>query len=205
MRKQGLIPSAQPYTETLTSSGYTGTETAAPAVLAATGKDAPVDWVVVELRNKTTPKTVVTRVAALLQRDGDVADPLNNEAKLLIPNVVEGQYYVSLRHRNHLGVTTKDALLLSPTLTVVDFTLPTQTVMGNNARLLGTDIAMLWAGEANNSDSIIANGPGNDTNVVLGAVLMHPSNLLSNSNFRLQGYYATDLSIDGISLYSGPR
>lgn len=204
LRKQGLIPSAQPYTETLTSLGYTGTETAAPAVLAATGKDAPVDWVVVELRNKTTPKTVVTRVAALLQRDGDVADPLSNEAKLLIPNVVEGQYYVSLRHRNHLGVTTKDALLLSPTLTVVDFTLPTQTVMGNHARLLGTDIAMLWAGEANNSDSIIANGPGNDTNVVLGAVLMHPSNLLSNSNFRLQGYYATDLSMDGISLYSGP-
>jgi hypothetical protein len=204
LRKLGLIPSVQPYTDAVTSLGYTGTEAVAPAVLTTTGNDAPVDWVVVELRNKTTPKTVVTRVAALLQRDGDVADPLSNEAKLLIPNVVEGQYYVSLRHRNHLGVTTKDAVLLSPTLTAIDFSLTTQTVVGSNSRLLGKDVALLWAGEANNSDSVIANGPGNDTNVVLGTVLMHPTNLLTNSNFRLKGYYATDLNLDGISLYSGP-
>lgn len=204
LRKLNLIPAAQPYTNVDTSLGYTGKETLAPALLAVTGDDAPVDWVVVELRNKTTPKTVVARVAALLQRDGDVADPLTNEAKLLIPNVVEGQYNVSLRHRNHLGVTTKDAVLLSPTLTVVDFTQTSQTVMGNNTRLVNGSVTLMWAGEANNSDSVIANGPGNDTNVVLGTVLMHPTNLLTNSNFRLKGYYATDLNLDGTSLYSGP-
>ncbi len=75
-------------------------------------------------------------------------------------------------------------------MSVVDFGLTTQTVMGSNARFWVTDVAMLWAGEANNSDSVIANGPGNDTNVVLGTVLMHPTNLLTNSNFRLKGYYA---------------
>lgn len=204
LRKLNLIPSAQPYTDVNTSLGYTGTEVLAPSVLAVTGPDAPVDWVVVEIRDKTTPKTVVARAAALLQRDGDVADPLTNEAKLRIPNVTEGQYYLSLRHRNHLGVTTKDAMLLSPTLTVADFTLPSQTVMGSNARLGNGTVSLMWAGEANNSDSVIANGPGNDTNVVLGTVLMHPSNLLVNSNFRLSGYFATDLNLDGTTLYAGP-
>ncbi|OQW99670.1 MAG: hypothetical protein BWK73_50030 [Thiothrix lacustris] len=175
LRKQGLIPAVQPYTNTSTSLGYAGTETVAPSVLAQANNDAPVDWVVVEVRDKATPKTVVARTAAVLQRDGDVADPQTNEAKLLIPNVVEGQYYVTLRHRNHLGVMTKDAVLLSPTLSAIDFTLPTQTTSGTNARLLNKEVALLWAGEANNSDSIIANGPGNDTNVVLGTVLMRPT------------------------------
>lgn len=204
LRKQGLIPAVQPYTNAVTSLGYAGTEALAPSLLTLNDDNAPVDWVVVELRSKASPKTVVARTAAVLQRDGDVANPQTNEAKLLIPNVVEGQYYVSLRHRNHLGLTTQDAILLSPTLTAVDFTLPSQTVMGSNARLLGKDAALMWAGEANNSDSVIANGPGNDTNVVLGTVLMHPTNLLTNSNFRLKGYYVTDLNLDGISLYSGP-
>jgi hypothetical protein len=27
---------------------------------------------------------------------------------------------------------------------------------------------------------------------------------LTNSNFRLKGYYVTDLNLDGTSLYSGP-
>ena len=205
LRKLGLIPSAQPYTNAVTSLGYAGLETAVPAVLTATGNDAPVDWVVVEIRDKTASKTVVARAAALLQRDGDVANPQTNEAKLLIPNVVEGQYYVTLRHRNHLGVMTKDAVLLSPTLAAVDFGLPSQTVSGSNARLSNGDLALMWAGEANNSDSVIANGPGNDTNVVLGTVLMHPTNLLTNSNFRLGGYYATDLNMDGTTIYSGPN
>ncbi|OQX16250.1 MAG: hypothetical protein BWK73_04325 [Thiothrix lacustris] len=204
LRKQGLIPAVQPYSNAVTSLGYTGAEALAPSLLTLDDNNAPVDWVVVELRSKTSPKTVVARAAAILQRDGDVADPQTNEAKLLIPNVVEGQYFVSLRHRNHLGVTTQDAMLLSPTLTAVDFTLVSQTVMGSNARLLGKDAALMWAGEANNNDSVIANGPGNDTNVVLGTVLMHPTNLLTNSNFRLKGYYVTDLNLDGISLYAGP-
>lgn len=204
LRKQGLIPAVQPYTNAVTSLGYAGTEALAPSLLTLDDANAPVDWVVVELRSKTSPKTVVARAAAVLQRDGDVANPQTNEAKLLIPNVVEGQYYVSLRHRNHLGLTTQDAMLLSPTLTAVDFTLESQTVMGSYPRLVGKDAALMWAGEANNSDSIIANGPGNDTNVVLGTVLMHPTNLLTNSNFRLKGYHVTDLNLDGITLYSGP-
>jgi len=87
-----------------------------PAVLAITGDNAIVDWVLVELRSSTNPRARSIAKAALLQRDGDVADPLSNEAHLRIPNVQEGSYYVSLRQRNHLGVMTQDSILLSPTV-----------------------------------------------------------------------------------------
>ncbi|MBK6344269.1 MAG: hypothetical protein IPF41_17280 [Flavobacteriales bacterium] len=42
-----------------------------PSVLAATGNNAIVDHVVVELRHATTPSVVVATRGALVQRDGD--------------------------------------------------------------------------------------------------------------------------------------
>jgi hypothetical protein len=123
---------------------------------------------------------------------------------LALKNVPAGAYYVTLRHRNHLGVMGKTALALSPTTTTVDFTLPATPVYGTDARLDGASVSLLWAGDANSSNSLIANGPSNDTNVVLGTVLVHPSNLLVNGNFRLGGYLPTDLNMDGTTLFSGP-
>ncbi len=204
LREKGLIPLAQPYSDRMTAFKYRNKETTTAEILALTGKDAPMDWVLVELRSATNPRGRAMAKAALLQRDGDVADPLNNEAKLLIPNVEAGNYYVSLRHRNHLGVMTKDPIALSPTLTATDFTLTSFAVNGDNARLEVGEVALLWAGEANNNNSLIASGPGNDTNVVLGNVLMHHSNTKVNSNFRLEGYYRSDLNLDGTTLYTGP-
>lgn len=204
LREQGLIPLAQPFSDRMTAFKYRNKDVTTPAVLAITGDNAIVDWVLVELRSASNPRARSIAKAALLQRDGDVADPLTNEAHLRIPNVPEGNYYVSLRHRNHLGVMTKDPILLSPTLTATDFTLPSFAVKGEHARLETGEVALLWAGEANNNNSLIANGPGNDTNVVLGTVLMHHSNKKVNSNFRLPGYYSSDLNMDGITLYTGP-
>ncbi len=204
LREQGLIPQEQPFSDRMTAFKYRNKDVTTPAVLAITGDNAAVDWVLVELRSATNPRARSIAKAALLQRDGDVADPLTNEAHLRIPNVPEGNYYVSLRHRNHLGVMTQDPILLSPTLTATDFTLPSFAVKGEHARLETGEVALLWAGEANNNNSLIANGPGNDTNVVLGTVLMHHSNTKVNSNFRLLGYYSSDLNMDGTTLYTGP-
>lgn len=204
LRVAGLIPLEQPYSDRMTAFKYRNADKTTPDILAITGENASVDWVLVELRSASNPRARTIAKAALLQRDGDVADPLNNEAHLRIPNVPEGNYYVALRHRNHLGVMTKDPILLSPTLTATDFTLPGFAVTGNNARLEVGDVALLWAGEANNNNSLIANGPANDTNVIMGKVLMHPSNLKVNSNFRLSGYYISDLDLDGQTIFTGP-
>ncbi|QTR46126.1 hypothetical protein J9253_19460 [Thiothrix litoralis] len=46
--------------------------------------------------------------------------------------------------------------------------------------------------------------PSNDANPLLGTIMASPSNTTASNNFRLPGYYAADLNMDGLSVYSGP-
>jgi hypothetical protein len=91
LRTLGLIPLAQPYA----FMGYTGREATTAGILATTGNDAPVDWVLVELRDRNAPNTLLARQAALLQRDGNVADAATNQASLTFPALAAGDYYVT--------------------------------------------------------------------------------------------------------------
>ncbi|MBK7297475.1 MAG: hypothetical protein IPI91_12960 [Flavobacteriales bacterium] len=70
LRTNGLIPTTQPYSQL----GYTvlGALTTTSAVLAVSGNNAIVDWVLVELRGTSSPYAVVETRAGLLQRDGDI-------------------------------------------------------------------------------------------------------------------------------------
>ncbi len=86
------------------TSVITGSETTSAALLNTSGADAPVDWVLVELRDKTNPKTRLASKAALLQRDGDVVDAATASNTLVFTDAPAGSYYVALRHRNHLGM-----------------------------------------------------------------------------------------------------
>ncbi|MBK7945849.1 MAG: hypothetical protein IPJ85_11315 [Flavobacteriales bacterium] len=74
MRALGLVPTTEPFT----APGYVhvngGSESTTAPVLAVTGNNAIVDWVVLELRSATTPSLVLDTRCALLQRDGDVVD-----------------------------------------------------------------------------------------------------------------------------------
>lgn len=200
LRQLGYLPSTQPYSLL----NYNGPETLNPSLASLEGSDAPVDWVLVELRDQTDPAIRIAATAALLQRDGDAANPQDNDVTLHIPDVAEGRYYVALRHRNHLGVMTATPVQLSAATTTVDFTQPETAVSGEYPRLAENGVTLLWAGDADNSNSVIASGPGNDPNAILGAVLSHPENTLGNNNFRLAGYLAADLNMDGLTIYSGP-
>ncbi len=203
LRSSALLPLAQPYSATPFS--YAGTEATNETQLAVTGNDAPVDWVLVELRDATKPATRIAAITGLLQRDGDVMDAATGSTTLALDKISAGSYYVTLRHRNHLAVTTGAAVALSAsTPALIDFTQAATVTMGSNARFMAEPIALLWAGDASQNDTIIANGPSNDTNVVLGAVLTDPNNTLVNSNFRLGGYAVTDLNMDGQTIFAGP-
>ncbi len=218
LHRLGLMPHLQPYGELKTAFGYAtssgmaspfdykGKETAASAVLNATGGDAPVDWVLVELRHAFDPGKRVAAAAALLQRDGDIVDATTGATDLTIFNAVEGLYYVMVRHRNHLAVMTETPVMLKPlTSTVIDFTASaTKVYGGTTARLENSGTALMWTGDANNSNTIISSGHGSDTSVVLGAILVAPENTKVNAAFRLPGYYSTDFNMDGTTLYTGP-
>lgn len=95
--------------------------TTTPQVLSTTGSDAIVDWVFLELRSGTAASTTVVNTrAALLQRDGDiVAMDGVSPLRFYMP---DGDYYLAVRHRNHLGFRTALPITLSATTTVIDFT-----------------------------------------------------------------------------------
>ena len=208
LRSKGLIPTTQPYNND--SFLYKGTETIKASLLTTTGTDAPVDWVLVELRNATTPANTVARKAALLQRDGDVMDAATGDVTLSFDGVTQGNYYVVVRHRNHLGVMTAAAMALSANATKVDFSKPSTPTWGTNARLnLDTngdavdDTAFLWSGNADMNSVVIASGPSNDTSSVLYNVWQAPGNTSGSINYILPGYLTTDFNLDGNTVYSG--
>ncbi|HPQ94520.1 MAG: hypothetical protein KDI44_10840 [Thiothrix sp.] len=201
---RSLIGLEQPYAGLL---GYEGTETLSPALFGIGGDNAPVDWVLVELRDAAAPATRVAAFAGIIQRDGDVADARTNDTTLQLRDLPQGSYYVALRHRNHLGVMTSAPVALSATPTLVDFSRLATEVYGTHARIPSggfPDQALLWAGDINNSNSVIDQGPGNDSTEIYREVLAAPDNLLFNSNYALEGYLVSDANLDGTTIYSGP-
>lgn len=219
LMQKGLVPSLQPYGELKTAFGYApssampspfdykGKETVSAAVLALQGADAVVDWVLIELRDVFDPGKRIAATAAILQRDGDIVDPVSGAKTIKVNHVNDGMYYVTVRHRNHLAVMSALPVAVSQAgIASVDFSLTsTQVYGGATARLLNGTTALLWTGDVNNSNSIIANGPGSDSSVILGAILVAPENTTVNAGYRLSGYYSTDLNMDGTTVYTGPN
>ena len=196
----GYLPDAQPYGSKPFS--YSGTETMSGMVKANTGQNANVDWVLVDLRSSSS--TIVATRAAMLQSDGDVVDAQTGSTTLHFASIPAGNYYVSLRHRNHLGVLTASPLALSNTETLVDFSLAATAVKGEQARYLANNLAMLWAGDINGNHTLTANGPSNDVTALLSTVISGSGNNAANTNYILHGYAATDLNMDGKTLFTGP-
>ncbi|HPY39622.1 MAG TPA: hypothetical protein PLM98_03805 [Thiolinea sp.] len=205
LRSRGLIPQQQPYSSAPFL--YAGTETLNRSLTSISlGGDANalVDWVLLELRSTNSPAVVVAQKAVGLQADGDLMDVQTGATTLAFLNVSAGDYYVSVRHRNHLGVVSASAQALSFMTKLVDFSKPSVAVMGQNSRLLTGNLALLWAGDINQDKKVIANGVGNDSNVLISTVLGASGNSALNTSYKLAGYVPSDLNLDGDSVAVGP-
>ena len=196
MRALGLVPTTEPYT----GLGYAhvggGGETTSPAVLAITGSDAVVDWVVLELRDANNPSIVVATRSALLQRDGDVVDTDGLSPVSLL--IGQGEYHLAVRHRNHLGCMTEAPVHLSGGVaTAVDFTLSTTPTYGTEACRVTGAVQLLWSGDVSFDGVVKYTGLSNDRDPILieigGTV---PTNTVS-------GYHDTDVNLDGAVKYTG--
>ena len=114
LRAVGVIPTTSPYTE--------DEATTTTAVFDVTGDDAIVDWVLVQLRDGTDSSIVLESKSGLLQRDGDVVG-VDGVTPLEFSEVTAGDYFVSVNHRNHLGIVSANPITLgTETGNVVDFT-----------------------------------------------------------------------------------
>lgn len=198
LRTKSLLPAANPYP----GLGFTPVnnpvpETAKAGVLDSTNSKAITDWVWVELRNASNPAQVVGTRAALLRRDGTVVD-MDGASPVYFNAVTEGGYYAALRHRNHLGVMTANAVALNKTTaTLIDFTNPATPTYGTDAQNNLNGVTVLWAGDADGDKKVRYNGAANDKNVVLAKVG------LATANAILTLYDRTDTNLDGRIRYNG--
>jgi hypothetical protein len=207
LRSRGFLPTAQPYTAMARTSYHTGTETTTAAVLAATGSNAIVDWVLLELRTGTGVATRVATRAALVQRDGDIVD-MDGISPVTFSNRAAASYYVVATHRNHLGVMSEVAVALSATPATCDFT-GAYDGFGNHAMKAIGNLNALWAGNSNHTGithrSLIFSGANNDPDAVKNDVLTAGGNSAQDFSFVPTGYKLGDTNLDGDVKYQGPK
>lgn len=166
--------------------------------------DDIVDWIWVELRDALSNTTVVAGQSALIQRDGNVVavDGVSN----LEFEMPDGDYYVAVRHRNHLGVMTLNTVSLSSTVAALNFTDSTsQITYGPNAQTdigMPTNVVAMWAGNANGNTSVSYQGASNDTNTIKDQVIADQTGTPSNL-YSFMAYETGDVNLDGTIRYQG--
>ena len=158
LRTGGHIPTDEPYTSL---SGFThvggGGETAATVDFdnPLDGDDI-VDWVFIEVRDGTTPTTVVQTQSALIQRDGDIVD-VDGESNITMEGLANGNYRIAVRHRNHLGMIMPTAQAISSSTPFeFDFTIAANQGSGQPQLEITSGVFGLWSGDANADGSINA-------------------------------------------------
>lgn len=224
LRAGGYLPLQEPYTALsatnprFTHRGGGGGETTTMGVLSANAgtPDAIVDWVFVELRDPVTPSVVVATQSALVQRDGDVVSPADGTSLIGFQGSLTSQYYVAVKHRNHLGVMTGGQVTLTTAGALVDFKNAVNADVYNKPGAIDYDgvemvteqgIRALWAGNTNPDQNVISKvkyqGTFSDNTQLLAQVLAYVGNA-GAYNFNLAfGYFTGDVNMDGKVKYQG--
>ncbi len=150
-----VLPLSEPYT----ALGYThiggGGENTTQTILDLSGSDAVVDWVLLELRDKSNFSIIQATRSALLQRDGDVVD-MDGVSPVNFANISADDYYLVVKHRNHLGVMSAAPVALSGTPAIVDFTNNLSLTFGENNGIaaLGDGNLGLYSGDFNQNGQV---------------------------------------------------
>lgn len=151
LNSAGMIPFHHPYNDTLDIWNYTGSERIynLPSDI--------VDWVLVELRKGTAANTTVGRRAALLKSDGTIVD-IDGTSQVKFNRIVPGNYYIVVRHRNHLPIMSANPVSLSFTNSLqYDFSSAQTQAYGTEPMAdLGSSVFGMYAGDANQDGSINA-------------------------------------------------
>ena len=214
LRNANLIPTTEPYTgltmfsATPAVKGSGGGETSVSTVVGsaagASSNTTIVDWVLVQL-HRTSDGVVVTQRAALLQRGGNVVETDGVSPVNLAGNAADN-YYISVRHRNHLGARTAAGLTLAKVSTTgYDFStslaqaFPGAVTNNAMATLVAGTVFGLWSGNSNDDVQIRISGidPTNSDYLRLLNVLG------SNTTVQMNVYSKQDLNLDGSVRISG--
>lgn len=194
---------------------YTAAPFNAPSVTATSIPATATDWILVEVRDASTPATIISQTSAFILNDGSIVN-IDGSALKLKNAVANG--HIALRHRNHLGVRTDTPINLDGSALIQNFTNPAATsgevhnvyvdgtINSNdnpNMKSIGSFKA-LWSGNASNGNTqIVYSGAGTDITGISSAVLLNPLNTSYLTTFPLVGYHVSDVNMDGQVIYSG--
>lgn len=215
LRKKGYLPTASPYPD-MGMTGITTANTSSAAVVDSTspaGKDAIVDWVFIELRSDTT--VVADSRSALIQRDGDIVG-MDGVSPPVFNVATPGNYFIVVKHRNHLSVMTKNKIALGTNSPLIDFRKVGTTTYNLNpsnpiniSQVSVQQGHALWAGNvlytdlSDNKRSVTFQGSDNDVNPIYLQVINAPANTLVTPIFKLKGYFTGDVTMNGEVIYQG--
>lgn len=144
-----------------------------------------VDWMFLELRTGASAdvSTVVYTQAAFIESDGYIVDAKDGISPVDFTNAPDGNYFIGVRHRNHLGFITQNKVSLSKAYAkTFDFT-------NNSVPLYANNIPTITKG----SFEVMIGGDANIDGQIDSA-----DKAIWNSNNGLGGYsYDADFNIDG--------
>lgn len=198
LRSAGVIPLTEPFTALGFNHMGSGGETIDPLVL---GPQPPVpgnvvDWVFVELRRKEDPTIVVQTRCGLIRQNGGITSTSGFGNIRFLAEA--GDYYVAVRHRNHLGVMTAEPVALSATGASLDLRPPSTSTYGSTAQAQAFGRTALWCGDVNGDGELKYTGSGNDRDPILIAIGgTIPTNTLHNV------YVSEDVNFDAQVKYTG--
>jgi hypothetical protein len=190
LRTLSRIPLTQPYN--VAPWNYAGTENVGsiPANV--------VDWILVELRS-TFNGAALDKRAGFLLNDGTIVD-LNGSSPLSFPGFDIANYFIVVRHRNHLAIMSAAAQPLSSVSVLYDFTTASAQAYGATAPMatLSGGKFGLWGGNANPASNSTTrySGPQNDPSAIFS--------FLGSASGVVSGYYIQDINMNGVVRYSGP-
>jgi len=105
-----------------------------------------VDWVLVELRDKNNPDSVLATRAALLLNSGKITD-LDGSSSLRF-TLPEDDYFIAVKHRNHLGIRSIQTVHLTESVTSYDFTVNGSAFGTDPLKDLGDGNFAMYSGDA---------------------------------------------------------
>ena len=204
LRVANLIPTTQPYTSapySFSNVGRGGGESVTNVGVfnQSTGdgtQDDIVDWAFMELRSNVT--TVVGTKSVLIQRDGDIVETDMTPVKFR--GHASGNYFVSLRHRNHIGIMTLNSSALTSTPTILNFSNGTTATYGTSAQYVASGDYFMYPGDVTGDKKIRYISGGFPVTASDATAILFTG--LSNSpSGQLNTYSVFDVNLDGKTRY----
>ena len=188
----GYIPNTHPYN--VSPWYYGGTESVPSGFISS--DTTIVDWVLIELRTSTPGSSTLYRKTGLIKTNGTIVDCIDGKSPVYFKDTASGNFYVVIRHRNHLSVMSAGTLFLTNHSPLYDFTSSLTRIYGGDAFAVNPGVYAMYAGDVNANGQVRYNGSLNDRSYILAI-------LNGNQMGIIYGYYKEDVNMNAQVRYNG--